>query len=70
MSANNGFQRISSELDAKNVDEYQEVERALKIIVRFPGLLSGIRGITKKIMIGRKNDIKTNDCNSGNSQRR
>ena len=40
------------------------------MIVRFPGLLSGIRGITKKIMIGRKNDIKTNDCNSGNSQRR
>ena len=61
LSANNGFQRISSELDAKNVDEYQEVEGALKIIVRFPGLLSGIRGITKKIMIGRKNDIKTND---------
>ena len=54
----------------KNVDEYQDVEGALKIIDRFPGLLSGIRSITKKNMIGRKNDIKTNDCNSGNSQRR
>ena len=40
------------------------------MIVRFPGLLPGIKGITKKNMIGRKNDIKTNDCNSGNSQRR
>ena len=33
----------------------------MKIIDRFPGLLPGIRSITKKNMIGRKNDIKTND---------